>query len=337
MFKFLRKKSPEMKLHYEEKKYSFGVIVLVVLFTVLLVSLGERALADLREGIPFVEYPYREIQELPAEQAFRNFQENTLSQLQNRKWELESQIRVTRKEYDTSLLENIAGENERLYGDEGTIREDFGDASRELAEVNALLKDAQEESQRLSKAAEEAREPVLEAYKWKVRIRQAKIFAWEALFWIPFFLLTLFWYSRSRREESKWEIVSLSALIAASVLAIQSTTVVIWSWIPREFLRWLWEVLRATILTRIVGYYLMIIAIILVFGWVIVFVHRRMTDPVRGGKKKIREKRCPTCGYPLILSETYCGGCGKELKKKCASCGKEGYAWQAACVYCGKK
>jgi len=336
MFKFLRQKKPERQLHYEEKKYSFGVLVLVFMMTIVLFTLGQRAFADLSDGIPRIKYPYAEIQALPEQKEFDNFQRNTLSKLQNRKRELESKIRVTRQEYDTSLLENIAQENKRLYGSEDLLRGEFAGSSEELVEVNTLLAAAEKKSKSLWEAVKEARKPIIEKHRWEVRIRQAKVFAWEALFWIPFLALSLLWHTRSKRKESKWEIVSLSSLVAASILGVQSFGIFLWSWIPRMFLEWLWEILRATILTRVVGYYLIMALVIFIFGGLIVFIHRRITDPVRGGKKKIRQGLCPTCSYPLNLSDVYCGGCGKQLKKKCSSCKKEGYTWQTACVHCGK-
>ena len=308
---FKRKSTEEGKLHYEEKKFSFGVIVLVVMMTIFLVSLGEGALSDLQEGIPPVEYPFEAIHNTVEDRKAGEYFENTLRRYQNRKWQLESEISLNDTAEDPAKV-------------------------KELEKATQLLEDAEAEYARLMGIAEEAQKPIINEYRKKNRMRQAKVFAWEILFWLPFFLVTLSWHTRMKRKESKWEAVSLSAFIAASILALQSSIILLWSWIPHEILERIWEILRATILTRIVGYYIIIAVAIFVFGWIIVLVHKRMSNPLHGGKKKIRQGLCPTCSYPLNLSSVFCGGCSKALMNKCRSCKKDGYTWQSICVHCGK-
>jgi len=295
--------------------------------------LGERALDDVSEGILRIPYPNR--WELPEEVEARNYRKNVLQPLYNQKNSLQGRVRDTRGEYDSSLLEKLTGEEERLYGSEGEVRERFTESQGSLSMVNAKIADAEKELKVLEEASKKASKKVQAAYRKKNRWRQLKVFVWEAVFWVPFFALSLFWYTGRKRKESKWEVISLSVLIAASFLSLQSIGVLLWSWIPRAFLEWLWELLAATLFTRIVGYYVMIAVSVLLFGSLIVFIHRRITDPVRGGKKKIRHELCPTCSYPLNLSEKFCGGCGTQLLKECPSCQKSGYTWQAVCVHCG--
>jgi hypothetical protein len=297
--------------------------------------LSERAIADLKDGIPRIQYPnYYDLQENRDVQNYRN---NVLRPLYQKKSDLENRNRQVRSEYDTSLLEKIADENTRLYGDQGVVREDFSNTQEQLHTVEEGIEKAEDELERLQVLAHQAEAPLRNEYRSRVRIRQLKVFLWEALFWIPFFFITLWWYSRTKRKDSRWEIISIAALIASSIISLQSFCVFLWSWIPRELLEKLWEILQTTLLTRIVGYYLMMAVIILLLGGLIVSVHRRATDPVRGGKKKIRSKQCPACSYPLEISGDFCGGCGKQLQEKCTSCGKQTYTWAAVCEHCGKK
>lgn len=333
--KIFGKKSNELHFSYEEKKYSFGVKVLVALLALIILSLSERAIADLQQGIPSINYPnYYDLQENRDVQNYRN---NTLNPLYQKKRDLENRNREVRSEYDTSLLEKIAIEDTRLFGDEDSVRQDFSSNQELLSTVNEGIENAEKELERLQVLAHQAEAPLRNDYIARVRIRQLKVFLWEAIFWIPFFFITLWWYSRTKRKDSRWEIISIAALIASSIISLQSFCVFLWSWIPRELLEKLWEILQATLLTRIVGYYLMMAVIILLLGGLIVSIHRRATDPVSGGKKKIRNKQCPTCSYPLELSGDFCGGCGKQLQEKCSSCSKPTYTWAAACEHCGNK
>jgi|AP95_1055475.scaffolds.fasta_scaffold25439_2 hypothetical protein len=339
MFKIFKKlfgkHSKELHFSYEEKKYSFGVKVLVALLTLIILMLSERAIVDLQSGIPSVNYPnYRDLVE---NRNVEHFSKTVIQPLQQARWQLESRKREARSEYDTSLLEQIAGEDERIYGHQDSVRDTVDTTQADLAKLDLQISQKQAELDDLREIARIAEEPLRREYVKQIRIRQLKVFLWEAIFWIPFFFITLWWYSRTKRKDSRWEIIAVAALIASSIISLQSFSIFLWSWIPKELLEKLWEILQATLLTRIVGYYLMMAVIILLLGGLIVSVHRRATDPVRGGKRKIRNMQCPTCTYPLDLSEEYCGGCGKQIKDTCGSCGKMNYTWAAVCEHCGKK
>jgi len=100
--KLFGKSSKELHFSYEEKKYSFGVKVLVALLTLVILMLSERAIADLQDGIPRIDYPnYYDLQENRDVQVYRN---NTLNPLYQKMRELEMRNREVRSEYDTSLL-----------------------------------------------------------------------------------------------------------------------------------------------------------------------------------------------------------------------------------------
>lgn len=319
--KLFGKGSDEVHFSYEEKRYPLGVLVLLFMMTIVVWMLGQRALQDVSDGIPRIEYP--RYFELTEHKAAQDYFDTTVRPLQQQQRDLQQRIAEIRSEYDSSLLENIAGETDRLYGKEEAIRNQFEEWEKKLSKVEEELARTTAVHKELQEVAIDARKVVQKEYRQKNKWRQAKVFAWEALFWIPFFLLSLSWHSRSKRKQSKWEVISLSTLIAASLLSLQSVCVLLWSWIPRALLERLWEILSATLFTRIIGYYVMVGLVVLFFGWFIVFVHRRMTDPVRGGRKKIRQGCCPTCSYPLNLSADYCGGCSKKLKKQCTSCKKD--------------
>ena len=335
MFKIFKKlfgkHSKELHFSYEEQKYSFGVKVLVALLTLIILMLSERAITDLQEGIPSIPYPnYYDLQE---NRDVLNYRRTVLNPLHEERAEILSVDRRVRSEYDTSLLEK----DNHLYGDQDTLRGNFATNQEEIFRIEKEIENAEEKVERLEVISQKAQAPLRNEYRSRVRIRQLKVFLWEAIFWIPFFFITLWWYSRTKRKDSRWEIIAIAALIASSIISLQSFTIFLWSWIPRELLEKLWEILQATLLTRIVGYYLMMAVIILLLGGLIVSVHRRATDPVRGGKRKIRNMQCPTCSYPLDRSGDYCGGCGKQLKSSCDSCGKTNYTWAAVCEHCGKK
>lgn len=331
--KFFAKKEKELHFQYDEKKYSLGMKVLIVLVTGVILLLSERALMDIGDGIPSIPYP--EYEEIPEVKELRAFERETFWPLLEERSNLERSLGMRREDYDSRLLEKIAREPAPFYGTENEIKGSIEELSKRLESVEKKVTVAEEEYMRLQKKAEEGQKPVQRSFEWSVRWRQAKVFAWEALFWVPFFLFALFWHTRSKRKESRWEMVSLSVFIVAGIISLQSLCVLLWSWIPKELLDALWRILRATLFTRVIGYYVIIALVILVLGSLVVFIHRKITDPVRIGKRQLRFGLCPTCSYPLNLSGKFCGGCGRELKNKCKKCSGERYVWEVKCRNCG--
>ena len=308
--------------------------VLIVLVTGVILLLSERALMDIGDGIPQIPYP--EYEEIPEVKELRAFERETYWPLLEERSNLERSLGMRREDYDSRLLEKIARAPAPFYGTETEIKGSIEELTSRLGDTERKIAGAEDEYQRLQKKAEEGQKPVQKAYEWAVRWRQAHVFAWEALFWVPFFFFALWWHMRSKRRESRWEIISLSVFITASIITFQSLSVFLWSWIPKELLDALWRILRATLFTRVIGYYVIIALAVLILGSLVVFIHRKITDPVRIGKRHIRYGLCPTCSYPLNLSGIFCGGCGKELKVKCKQCSGERYVWEVKCSRCGK-
>ncbi|MBI3335946.1 zinc ribbon domain-containing protein [Candidatus Peregrinibacteria bacterium] len=317
----------------DDLSYPFGIKVLMVFMTGVLLLLGERAFQDLSDGIPWIEYPL--LENIPEVKELRTFEQEEWWPLHERIGVLERSLSQRRGEYDSRLLEKIAREPVSFYGGEEIIRGSITELEADLAQSKRTLTEKEVLYKELSDRARDAEKPVLRAYEWKVKKRQANVFAWEALFWIPFFLLSLFWYSASERKNSAWLIAALPCFIAASILALQSVCVLLWSWIPKELLERLWELLRATLFTRVIGYYLFMALAVLILGGLTILIFRWVMDPARYGKRRIRHGGCPSCSYPLHLSAKFCGGCGKELKKICEHCKKERYGWEERCSECG--
>jgi len=289
----------------------------------------------MRDGVERIDYP--QYWKIPEHVALQDFRDDELQPLYRRKYQLEDQLRINRQDYDTSLLEEIAESDKPFYGGIDEVQTSITDVREELSKLEKEISVKEEMAERLEEKAEDAFEPMKLEYEKKMRIRQAKVFGLEALFWLPFFLVVLFWHVRTKKKNSSWEVVSIAALLAACAVSLHSVIVFIWSLVPKMFLEKLWEFLQVTVFTRVIGYYILILIPIVLFGALIVIVHRKLTDPVLWGKKKIKNGDCPKCNYPLSLSGNFCGGCGRVLKKKCPSCNAEGFEWQSVCTSCGKE
>jgi hypothetical protein len=333
--KIFSRRGKEIHFSYDERKYPFGIKVLIVFLTILLFLLGGSAFDDLQEAIPEIDYPRYE--NIPEVRKLHAFERDIYWPLRDREREIERKLGIVRGEYDTHLLEKIARESRPpLYGESDEIREDYGELTQQLEEVRQELIRADVQYEQMQKSAKEAKQPTLDVYEWKVKVRQAKVFAWEMLFWVPFLLFSFYWYTRSQRKDSLWLSISLSALIASGVLSLISTATILWSCVLRDALEWIWELIRATLFTRIIGYYGITALVIIIGGGVIVWIYRLVTDPQKWGKHRIRHGGCPHCSYPLSLSGQYCGGCGKKIIRQCSKTKRDGYVWEKTCSHCGE-
>jgi len=58
--------------------------------------------------------------------------------------------------------------------------------------------------------------------------------------------------------------------------------------------------------------------------------------PYRIVKTRIRNGRCPKCGYSHILNRNFCGRCGYRISRLC-ECGASVYNFEKFCHSCGRK
>ncbi|MEK7529177.1 MAG: zinc ribbon domain-containing protein [Patescibacteria group bacterium] len=237
--------------------------------------------------------------------------------------------------YDTSLLEDIA-DGENVNDSSANVRQKIIDLEKQKGNIEARIQAVYlGELVPVERQIDVMQKEAKKLSSWQAKIYETKIFGLLALFVIPFFLLGFFWYRRSHERNSRYSFIPLGVLITASILAIQIFARFTWSWLPRELFKEIWDFLAQNPITRIIGYYVVIVVIVAIFAGLIYLLQRHLFSFKRMATKRLSTRKCPYCAFPMQDGVTFCSGCGKELIGHCTSCGKDTLKFMAYCQECG--
>lgn len=255
-----------------------------------------------------------------------------------------STISNRQKNYDTMLLERIAGQQENesiIEGRAQEVREEIDDLEEEIADLKAensiyverILSHG--DSQAFLQITKESRDEINNRLSWLKFWYPLKRTVFQFVFLIPL-LVVFFWlYKRSVKKEN-----NILVLVFAHLLVVVSIPIVLELFrflldvIPFHFLRDFLEVLEALDLI-IIWNYLLIIAGILVTIGLIYFVQKKLDFRSRTYLKRIGKKRCCFCGAHMPKRDNHCYKCGKKNMTECAQCKHKTYIKGKHCIYCG--
>ncbi len=254
------------------------------------------------------------------------------------------------KKYDTNLLEKIAREKAGL---EKQAKSAYGRNLSQLKELREQLRNIPP-AMELASVRElqhfiDTQKSEYRSRKWKYTFLYPFIYLFYMLkFLVPLFIVSIFVFlkTRERRSEKAQLLHTLSAhlfLIAALPAAFFSLTLV-YSIIPHRFL----QLVLATLYKYGVvylGYYFVVGAGLLFFGWLIYKAQKRSYIVSRAKKikhqKEIKQRSlnsslCTNCGNSVdYTKDRYCKSCAAKLLTECSSCGGEREVIARFCKHCG--
>jgi hypothetical protein len=278
-----------------------------------------------------------------------------LSEWLNIKREI-SQLNATLKQvnsaYDTSLLENIAGQNQRVV------------SGHQTAQVESLKKDFALKTNRLNQLVSKQGElelslsqdenitalfgfvdNVTEADKVNLRddLRQlnfwypVKRLGMEMIFLLPLFFIFYFWNKKSLTADRPFQsLVSSHLLVIVFIPVLFKIAELIYDIIPKTFLKQFIELLESLKLVAL-WHYLMMALIILTALALIYFFQKKLFSQEKLLEKRISKGQCQDCGKHLPANTAACPFCGFEQFKSCAHCNKPTYVFSKFCKECGHR
>ncbi len=131
------------------------------------------------------------------------------------------------------------------------------------------------------------------------------------------FALSLWAWRRLQRRDSRWAIIGMAAVVAASLqMAVMAGD-------------YAWHHLSQ--------YAPAVISLAGVAGTVaaIVATQRFLMAPARVGRRRLRHGECPYCGHPLVQAAEHCAGCGRTVLLPCPHCGGVHPAFSGYCPQTG--
>ncbi|MDD2369514.1 MAG: hypothetical protein PHQ90_09445 [Sulfuricurvum sp.] len=164
-------------------------------------------------------------------------------------------------------------------------------------------------------------------------------FGWMLVYVVPLFLVTFFFYQKSTKMLIK--LISSHIIAILTILFLIDLSILIWSVLPKTFLKKIVDLLYSLGLMQLY-YYFLIVAAVLIVGYVIYLVQKysarvKMEARKNGIKKTIANSLCPECGFRVDYTKPFCPNCANRLWKECPKCGENTINGLPYCNHCGEE
>lgn len=247
--------------------------------------------------------------------------------------------------YDTSLLENIAGQknNEKELP---AIKTSINTHTTELERISQRLFDIEKQlnAELLIKdframitPDNEYRQKIVEDFKKFQFSYPFKQLGWQSVFMLPIFFVFYIWNSRSIKKDNRIQIfISTHLLVVASIPIALKIGEVVLDLIPRHFLKNVFLFLQSMHIIAI-WHYAVIFISIGVGLFIIYIIQKKIFNLHLIQQKRLMKGACYHCGKKLPCISTICPFCGTNQFKKCSKCEEETYVCGDYCKKCGVK
>ena len=257
--------------------------------------------------------------------------------------DLQRQIDRLKGAYDTSLLENIANQQERAKVD--ATKNEFhqkADALDTLKKRIAALEEAIKADakvkklwQRLQSLQEQDRDRLRSDLRLLNFWYPLKRLGMQMLFLLPLFAVFYVWNGASIRKNRGVQALVSSHLLAISFIPIFCKIVeAIYDIIPKVLLKRIIELLESLKLVAI-WYYLMIALAIGAALFLIYIFQKKLFSQEKLIERRISKGECQHCGKRLPADSPACPFCGFVQFKPCSHCGRPMHVYGKFCRECG--
>lgn len=271
--------------------------------------------------------------------------ESEINVLQNKISNLNAEISRLKEQYDSTLLEKIAGQDPEQSINQSTAEQTKADIEAAEAEVDLL------QSQLADKKQELITHPTAAAYLEEIgndntyqRLQKSynsatfwhpnQQFALQSLFLLPLILLAYLWHisavkqSRGTQALLSWHLL----LIFCIPFLVKILEFIQFGNLVNLVLDVVIEIFGG--LVFISSYLLILVIPLLGFG-LIKFLQRFIFNPQVQAKGRITKKQCLQCSSKLRLSDEFCPFCGFEQMRECDHCHEKTYKYTEFCHVCG--
>ncbi len=209
-------------------------------------------------------------------------------------------------------------------GEKDEVKEREYEEARERYEESQVRLDAaqavyDEIKGRLKQKREEvsnARELALDEHGRDYQIYRLKVLAIRLAFVLPLLAVAIVVFLKAKKVRSKYTIHANAFMAFASLLLMYMIIENVWK------------------VVHIIG--------ISIFGAVacaisLAYLKKQFFTFERISRSRLRENKCPWCGFPVRYEVPYCQNCGKKIAEKCPECGKMRPILAHFCSNCGNK
>ncbi len=254
----------------------------------------------------------------------------------------ERQIQNYQEDYNTSLTEDIANEDNKIY-DKWTIQYKIQELNQDIenTEQNITLKENQiasliSSNSKLIYDLKQKLKSVEKEYDRLYLLYRLYIAVLSFIFAITVFLIVYKIYSRLKKENSPYSIIFSVASFAYGLLLLQITIWFLWDIIPKKFAEYIISFLSAFEPAIYLIQFLWPVFIVWIFWFIVYKIQKRLYSKENIIKRFIADKKCPNCGNEVDIKKPYCPLCSNKIQIKCPHCKELTVKWMPYCSNCWK-
>lgn len=265
-----------------------------------------------------------------------NQQEENLSDVNRR-------LQENQRLYDLSLQEKMAEEKYSVYEPEAlktTINSLESQKFSLEQQINILKNQANNEKinfQPQEEILKEVAQRLSRDYNRAWAIYRLLVFLIQLAFTLPSFILILKIYFQQKAKDSPYTLIFTTLVGVTAILLARVAISYLWTLFLADLLATIWDFIKNTALLRTLTYYLGMLLVILVFGGAVYFLQKKVFDPQRVERRRLKKFTCPKCEFPLQLAQFYCPQCATKIRQTCSNCQKECFGALPFCPHCGRK
>ncbi|NJN21228.1 MAG: zinc ribbon domain-containing protein [Leptolyngbya sp. RL_3_1] len=259
---------------------------------------------------------------------------------------LEEQNRVLREQYDSTLLENIAGQDPAASINESTAaatkaeidanQQQINGKKAEVTDLETQLIESPEGSAYLDWVSDGDRYDTLQAeYDQAQFWHSNQLLGLQILFLTPLIAVAYGWHRQSTRRQ--W---GLQALLSWHLLLIACLPLGVRLFEFIQFGNLVGVVVEAIVAVLggllFLASYLMIAVIPLLGFGLIKLLQRFVFNPRVQAKNRIQKSRCIRCSAKLHGDPDFCPHCGFGQYQPCGHCHQPAYKYTPHCHHCGE-
>lgn|SRR3989338_2581363 len=267
-----------------------------------------------------------------------------LSSHQSNLYSYQEQLRNTNDNYNLALQEEQAGtsgpyaQQKSLYLQQiQELNTKIDSENSHIANLNNQVASKEASIKSLKDDLKDAIDRARVLYERAYRVYTLKIVGLQFLFISPIFFLSLFYYLKLKKRESRYTSIATGFMFAGSLLFAHTVLYFFYYIIPRDILIAVWEFLNRIPFFRYIIYYMGMGIVVFIFGGSVYILLKRIYSPARIRKRRLTKEECPSCGFPLKLSKFFCSKCGNQIYSSCKKCKQPKLIDSDFCSNCGSR
>jgi len=209
-------------------------------------------------------------------------------------------------------------------GEKDEVKKREHEEARERYEKSQVRLDAaqavcDEIKVRLEQKREEvsnARKLASDEYKRDYQIYRLKVLGIRLAFVLPLLAVAIVMFLKAKKTRSKYIIHANAFMAFASLLLMYMIIENVWKVV---------HIIGISVLGAVAC------------GVSLAYLKKQFFSFERISMSRLKENKCPWCGFPIRYEMPYCQNCGKKLAEKCPECGKMRPILARFCPNCGNK